>query len=132
MGISGSPEPGVAKRTGRSGGRAGRAVEDDEIRMGIVGEGRPRRAGRAGPDHELDGHDVARLVTARRTVDIVGGRHAKLKLQLQGRNIEAMQFNALQPLPERIRAAYRLSVNEFNGVRSVQLLLEHWEPAIGS
>ena len=48
------------------------------------------------------------------------------------RNIEAMQFNALQPLPERIRAAYRLSVNEFNGVRSVQLLLEHWEPAAGS
>jgi single-stranded-DNA-specific exonuclease len=63
---------------------------------------------------------------------IVGGRHAKLKVQLQGRNIEAMQFNALQPLPERIRAAYRLSVNEFNGVRSVQLLLEHWEPAAGS
>jgi single-stranded-DNA-specific exonuclease len=62
---------------------------------------------------------------------IVGGRHAKLKVQLQGRNIEAMQFNALQPLPERIRAAYRLSVNEFNGVRSVQLLLEHWEPAAG-
>jgi hypothetical protein len=27
-----------------------------------------------------------------------------------------------------VRAAYRLAVNEFNGVAGVQLMLEHFEP----
>jgi hypothetical protein len=26
-----------------------------------------------------------------------------------------------------MRAAYRLSVNEFNGMQSLQLVIEHWE-----
>jgi single-stranded-DNA-specific exonuclease len=38
-----------------------------------------------------------------------------------------MRFNALDPLPERVRAAYRLSVNEFNGVQNLELVVEHWE-----
>ena len=36
--------------------------------------------------------------------------------------------NSLDPLASRVRAAYRLSVNEFNGLKSVQLNLEHHEP----
>jgi len=27
-----------------------------------------------------------------------------------------------------VRAAYRLSVNEFNGMQNLQLVIEHWEP----
>jgi len=46
-----------------------------------------------------------------------------------GRRLQAMRFNALDPLPTRFRAAYRLSVNEFNGVQSVQVNLEHVEGA---
>ncbi|HEY5899215.1 MAG TPA: single-stranded-DNA-specific exonuclease RecJ [Burkholderiales bacterium] len=62
---------------------------------------------------------------------IVGERHLKLLLAKDGRRLEAMRFGAAeprtQPLPSRIRAAYRLAVNEFNGLKSVQLNVEHVE-----
>jgi len=46
---------------------------------------------------------------------VVGERHLKLRLARGGRVLEAMRFNALEPLPGGVRAAYRLQVNEFNG-----------------
>jgi single-stranded-DNA-specific exonuclease len=58
---------------------------------------------------------------------VVGERHCKLVLARDGRRHEAMRFGALDVLPARIRAAYRLAVNEYNGLRSVQLNLEHVE-----
>src|SRR6266850_442736 len=60
---------------------------------------------------------------------VVGEKHLKLKLARAGRTVEAMRFNALDPLPSPVRAAYRLSVNEFNGTQNLQLIIEHWEPA---
>jgi single-stranded-DNA-specific exonuclease len=59
---------------------------------------------------------------------VVGEKHLKLKLARGGRTVEAMRFNALDPLPSSVRAAYRLSVNEFNGAQNLQLVIEHWEP----
>jgi len=61
---------------------------------------------------------------------VVGEKHLKLKLARAGRTVEAMRFNALDPLPSTVRAAYRLSVNEFNGTQNLQLVIEHWEPAL--
>ena len=65
------------------------------------------------------------------TQRVVGERHLKLQLIRHGRRIEAMRFGSLGtlpgPLPARIRAAYRLAVNEFNGLRSIQLNVEHFE-----
>ena len=58
---------------------------------------------------------------------IVGERHSKLWLVKGGRRIEAMRFGALDPLPAQVRAAYRLSVNEFNGLKNIQLNVEHYE-----
>jgi len=58
---------------------------------------------------------------------VVGGKHSKLKLAIDGRRLEAIRFNALDPLPPRFRAAYRLSVNDYNGMPSVQLTVEHVE-----
>ena len=58
---------------------------------------------------------------------VVGERHCKLVLARDGRRHEAMRYGALDALPARIRAAYRLAVNEWNGLRSVQLNLEHVE-----
>jgi single-stranded-DNA-specific exonuclease len=58
---------------------------------------------------------------------VVGERHLKLRLAKDGRRYEAMRFGALDPLPSRVRAAYRLAVNEFNGLKSVQLNVEHFE-----
>jgi single-stranded-DNA-specific exonuclease len=58
---------------------------------------------------------------------VVGGKHSKLKLAIDGRRLEAIRFNALDPLPPRFRAAYRLSVNDYNALPSVQLTVEHVE-----
>ncbi len=61
------------------------------------------------------------------TQRVVGERHLKLSLVRHGRRLEAMRFGALDPLPARVRAAYRLAVNEFNGLKSIQLNVEHFE-----
>ncbi|MDW8469851.1 MAG: single-stranded-DNA-specific exonuclease RecJ [Burkholderiales bacterium] len=60
---------------------------------------------------------------------VVGERHLRLKLVKDGLRLEAMHFNSPAFLPASIRAAYRLGVNEFNGLRSVQLNLEYAECA---
>jgi single-stranded-DNA-specific exonuclease len=60
---------------------------------------------------------------------VVGEKHLKLKLSRGGRSLEAIRFNELEPLPARMRAAYRLDVNEFNGRQSLQLIIDHWETA---
>jgi single-stranded-DNA-specific exonuclease len=60
---------------------------------------------------------------------VVGERHLKLRLVKNGQRLEAMRFNSLDPLPPRVRAAYRLGVNEFNGLKRPQLTLENTEPA---
>ena len=58
---------------------------------------------------------------------VVGERHLKLWLVKGGRRIEAMRYGALDQLPPQVRAAYRLSVNEFNGLKNIQLNVEHYE-----
>jgi single-stranded-DNA-specific exonuclease len=60
---------------------------------------------------------------------VVGERHLKLRLVKDGRRMEAMRFNSLEPLPRKVRAAYRLSVNEFNGLKRPQITFENVEPA---
>jgi len=60
---------------------------------------------------------------------IVGERHLKLRLTRERRSFDAMLFGHDQPLPQAIRAVYRIEVNEYNGARSLQLMLEHWQPA---
>ena len=57
-------------------------------------------------------------------------KHLKLTLR-QGKAIfTAIRFNNAEPAPRHILAAYRLDINDWNGVSSLQLLLEHFEPAI--
>jgi single-stranded-DNA-specific exonuclease len=60
---------------------------------------------------------------------VVADKHLKLRLQKDGRLYEAIRFNSLAPAGAAIRAAYRLAVNEYNGVQSVQLIVEEWESA---
>ena len=58
---------------------------------------------------------------------ILKEKHLKLRLRKDDTPIEAIQFNfTLSPGP-RIRAAYRLAINEYNGVQTPQLLIEHLE-----
>ncbi|CAL94122.1 single-stranded-DNA-specific exonuclease RecJ [Azoarcus olearius] len=60
---------------------------------------------------------------------ILKDRHLKLELGKQGARYDAIQFNFADGAPDTIRAAYRLSINEYNGVSNVQLMLEHFEAA---
>ena len=62
---------------------------------------------------------------------VVGGRHLRLRLRQPGaaRAVEAMRFGEDAPLPARVRTVYRLQVNEYNGLRTPQLVIEQWQPA---
>lgn len=65
---------------------------------------------------------------------VVGEKHLKLALRPPGisKTVDAIAFNAAPggaPLGcARIRAAYRLDVNEYRGARTVQMIIEHLEP----
>jgi single-stranded-DNA-specific exonuclease len=60
---------------------------------------------------------------------ILKDKHLKLKLQKGGQRYDAIRFNAADAAPDRITAAFRVDINEWNGTQSVQLLLEHFEAA---
>jgi single-stranded-DNA-specific exonuclease len=57
---------------------------------------------------------------------VVGEKHLKLRLKKSGQLFEAMLFGYAEPLPDSIHALYSVSVNEYQGNRSVQLLIRHW------
>ncbi len=59
---------------------------------------------------------------------VVAGRHLKLRLAKDGTEYEAMLFSHTAALPRRVRAVYRLAVNEYNGAQKLQLTIEHWQP----
>ncbi len=66
------------------------------------------------------------------TVDnqrLLKDKHLKLALRKGSARFNAIFFNHAEPAPPSVRAAYRLAVNEYNGVSSVQLMVEHLEPA---
>jgi len=63
---------------------------------------------------------------------VVGERHLKLRLSTQGKLIEAILFGHNEPLPEQIHAVYSLSVNEYKGTQSLQLIIRHWQRIEGA
>ena len=69
-----------------------------------------------------------------RSSRVVGERHWKLVLQDPDHRtiVDAIAFNAVEQLPrmpDRIRAAYRLDINEWRGISSLQLRIEYMESA---
>ncbi|MFN3883649.1 MAG: single-stranded-DNA-specific exonuclease RecJ [Rhodocyclaceae bacterium] len=56
-------------------------------------------------------------------------RHLKLTLKLGRARFEAIRFNHAECAPDRIRAAFRLDIDEWQGEANVQLVVEHFEPA---
>jgi single-stranded-DNA-specific exonuclease len=55
---------------------------------------------------------------------IVGSGHSKLKVQLAGQTLDAIWFSRSDALPQQLRLAFRLDVNEWRGKRSLQLMVE--------
>jgi single-stranded-DNA-specific exonuclease len=60
---------------------------------------------------------------------VVAEKHMKLTLSSGGRRHEAIRFGSADPLPRMIRAVFRLDVNDYQGVRALQLVVEHAEAA---
>jgi single-stranded-DNA-specific exonuclease len=57
-------------------------------------------------------------------------KHLKLTLRQGGARFDAVRFNCCEPAPARIEVAYKLDINDWNGLSSVQLLIEHFAPAV--
>ena len=60
------------------------------------------------------------------TQRVVGEKHLKLKLSSPAGSFDAIRFFSADPAPDTIHAVYSLSVNEYNGSESLQLIVRHW------
>ena len=60
------------------------------------------------------------------TQRVVGEKHLKLKLSSPAGSLDAIRFFSAEPAPDSIRAVYSLSVNEYNGNETLQLIVRHW------
>jgi len=58
----------------------------------------------------------------------VGDGHAKLTLARGGERFPAIAFRTPVPMPARIHALYRPEVNHWNGVLSLELVVDYWTP----
>lgn len=55
---------------------------------------------------------------------LVGERHLQLKIRHQGQPVDAIWFGHTEPLPARVKIAFRLDADEWQGVRRVRFLVE--------
>ncbi len=55
---------------------------------------------------------------------LVGEKHLKLRLRHQGELRDAIWFGHVDPLPERVRLAWRLALDEWQGRQRVQMVVE--------
>ena len=60
---------------------------------------------------------------------ILKEKHLKLQLEKGGRKYDAIWFSHTDALPDHAKVAFRLDANEYNGKTTVQLMVEHAEPA---
>ncbi len=55
---------------------------------------------------------------------LVGEKHLALKLRHQGHPVDGIWFGRTEPLPPRVKLAFRLDADEWQGVRRVRFLVE--------
>ena len=55
---------------------------------------------------------------------LVGEKHLQLKLKHQGQPVDGIWFGHTEQLPARVKLAFRLDAEEWNGVRKVKFLVE--------
>ncbi len=55
---------------------------------------------------------------------LVGEKHLALKLKHQGQPVDGIWFGRIEPLPARVRLAYRLDVDEWQGQKRVRFMVE--------
>jgi len=64
--------------------------------------------------------DLVEVVSQR----LVGEKHLKLTVRHGGAMREAIWFGRVEPLPARVTLAYRLCLDEYNGLQRVQMVVE--------
>jgi single-stranded-DNA-specific exonuclease len=111
--------PAMLSRTLETDGPLG----DGELTLALAVSLRDRVWGQGFPAPVFD--DVFAVAGQR----VVGSGHSKLLLERGGERFDAMLFRHADPLPARIRAAFRPDVNEWNGAAALQLVIEGWQPA---
>ena len=55
---------------------------------------------------------------------LVGEKHLALKLKHHGQPVDGIWFGHTDPLPARVKLAFRLDADEWQGVRRVRFLVE--------
>jgi single-stranded-DNA-specific exonuclease len=55
---------------------------------------------------------------------LVGDKHLQIKLKHQGQPVDGIWFGHTEPLPARVKLAFRLDADEWQGVRRVRFLVE--------
>jgi single-stranded-DNA-specific exonuclease len=55
---------------------------------------------------------------------LVGEKHLALKLRHQGQPVDGIWFGHTDPLPARVKLAFRLDADEWQGVKRVRFLVE--------
>jgi single-stranded-DNA-specific exonuclease len=98
-------------------------LADAELTLGLARDIGAQVWGQGFPAPLFDG-EFAVLEQA-----IVGGKHVRLAIRGSGARLNAIVFNEPGVLPARIHAAYRPEVNHFQGLESLQIVIESWQPA---
>jgi single-stranded-DNA-specific exonuclease len=60
---------------------------------------------------------------------LVGAKHLRLTLAGPASRLEALIFDEAGPVAERIHATYRPEINRFQGLESLQLVIDSWRAA---
>jgi single-stranded-DNA-specific exonuclease len=55
---------------------------------------------------------------------LVGEKHLQLKMRHQGQPVDGIWFGRTEPLPARVKIAFRLEADEWQGTRRVRFLVE--------
>jgi single-stranded-DNA-specific exonuclease len=55
---------------------------------------------------------------------LVGTRHMKLSLRVQGQVRDGIWFGRTEPLPDKAHMAFRISLDEYQGRQRVQIMVE--------
>jgi len=111
--------PAILERTLETDGE----LAEDELTIGVARELACRVWGQGFPAPVFEGE--FRVADQR----IVGERHGRLMLALRGRSLGAIVFDDIGPFPPRIQAAYRPDVHYYQGLLSLQIVIESWQAA---
>jgi single-stranded-DNA-specific exonuclease len=90
-----------------------------ELTFGLAQRVKQQVWGQGFPEPRFDGHFSVE------SQKVVGEKHLRLVLGLDGRRFAAIRFGCADPLPASVHAVYRLDVNEFQGESTLQLVIDH-------